>query len=147
VTVVQLTALQYTVPVNDILSQVVSVYGHCIITQSVNVQFFIRVAFSPYVVALARIVFARIVSLIKVNQSISVKVLVCAPDAAIDTLVHTQSVKVHQAKQYVIVRDETSRAVVGLFQTHTFVKFIGVATSDNSIQSINQLLLTCTEYA
>lgn len=71
-TVIPLTALQYTVPVNDILSQVVSEYGHCIITQSVNVQFFIRVALSPYVVAWALIVFARIVSLMKVNQSISV---------------------------------------------------------------------------
>ena len=50
-----------------------------------------------YVAAFARIVLARIVSRINVNQAISVKMFVYALAAACETLAHTQSVKVPPA--------------------------------------------------
>ena len=52
------------------------------ITGVVQVQLTARVASTEYTVALALIVFARIVSFTKVNHSISVRTTVYAPDAA-----------------------------------------------------------------
>ena len=110
-------------------------------------QFFKRTAFIENVDAFALITPALIVSLIKVNPAQSAKVFVCAPEAAIETLCHTQSVKIPPAKQKVIVSGDINRAVVGLFPTPTFEKIIAVATSESNIPSIKVLLLTFTEYA
>jgi len=79
------------------LSQVMSARAHWMIVGSIYVIFFARVAINAYVVALPRMVLARIVLRIKMNQSTSVSTIVCAPDAAIDTLAHTQSVNVPPA--------------------------------------------------
>ena len=113
----------------------------------VQVQFLSLEAFIENVVAFALITPATILSLTKVNPAQPDKVFVCAPEAAIEALSHTQSVKVPPAKQKVIVSGDINRAVVGLFPTPTFEKVIAVATSESNIPSIKVLLLTFTEYA
>ena len=110
-------------------------------------QFFKRTAFIEKVVALPLITPALTVSLTKEKPAQSDKVLVCAPQAAIVALCHTQSVNVPPAKQKDIVKGDINKAVVGLFPTPTFEKVIAVATSDRNIPSIKALLLTFTEYA
>lgn len=79
------------------LLQVMRAIAHCIMVGFVYVILLARVAIIAYVVLFPRIVFARIVSLTNVNQSISVSTFMCAPDAAMDTRAHTQSVKVPPA--------------------------------------------------
>ena len=113
----------------------------------VQVQFLSLDAFIENVIVFALITPATILSLTKVNPEQSDKVFVCAPEAAIEALSHTQSVKIPPAKQKVIVSGDINRAVVGLFPTPTFEKVIAVATSESNIPSIKVLLLTFTEYA
>ena len=113
----------------------------------VQVQFLSLEAFIENVVACALITPATILFLTKISPSQSDKVFVCAPEADIEALSHTQSVKVPPAKQKVIVSGDINRAVVGLFPTPTFEKVIAVATSDRNIPSINDELLMLTEYA
>ena len=113
----------------------------------VQVQFLSLEAFIENVVAFALITPATILSLTKVNPAQSDKVFVCAPEAAIEALSHTQSVKVPPAKQKVMVSGDISSGVVGLLPTPTFVNIIAVATSESDMPSIKMLFDTFTEYA